>query len=300
MVFEQRTRRVFLGQTVAGAAALAAQTPASTSVLPTTTGFLKRPGAEIYYETTGSGPAIVFAHGLGGNHLSWWQQVPYFAKRYTCVTFAHRGFAPSRLESGGPDPALFAGDLAALIDHLKLADVRLVAQSMGGWTCLDYTLRHPDRVRALVMASTSGAVDLNTLDQPGRERVENWSSAKRDAQANLRRRNIHPAAGERMAREQPAMHFLYREIDWLSSAFDKEALRAKLVAARTTPVSALKRLRMPLLFISGNEDVVFPPPAAVALAAAIPGAKLERVPKSGHSVYFERADTFNRLLAAFV
>lgn len=70
MVFEQRTRRVFLGQTVAGAAGLAAQTPASTSVLPTTTGFVKRPGAEIYYETTGSGPAIVFAHGLGGNHLS--------------------------------------------------------------------------------------------------------------------------------------------------------------------------------------------------------------------------------------
>src|SRR5579864_7857721 len=191
MESEQRTRRVFLGQTVAGAAALAAQTPASTSVLPTTAGYVKRPGAEIYYETTGTGPAIVFAHGLGGNHLSWWQQVPYFVKRYTCVTFAHRGFAPSRLESGGPDPALFADDLAALIDHLKLSDVRLVAQSMGGWTCLDYALRHPGRVRALVMASTSGAADLNALDQPGRERVENWVSANRDAQASLRRRNIN-------------------------------------------------------------------------------------------------------------
>jgi pimeloyl-ACP methyl ester carboxylesterase len=57
---------------------------------------------------------------------------------------------------------------------------------------------------------------------------------------------------------------------------------------------------MRVLFISGNEDVVFPPPAAVALAAVVPGAKSERVPNSGHSVYFERPGTFNRLVAAFL
>jgi|SRR5579863_5644930 len=170
MAFRQQTRRVFLGQTTAGAAALAAQTSTSAAVTPTTSGILKRPGAEIYYETTGSGPAIVFAHGLGGSHLSWWQQVPYFCSHYTCVTFAHRGFAPSRLEAGVNDPALFAEDLATLIDHLKLAEVRLVAQSMGGWTCLDYTLRHPDRVRALVMAATGGTTDLKTLETPDRKR----------------------------------------------------------------------------------------------------------------------------------
>ena len=46
---------------------------------------LRRNGAEIYYEVFGSGPAIVFAHGLGGNHLSWWQQVAHFAPTRTCV-----------------------------------------------------------------------------------------------------------------------------------------------------------------------------------------------------------------------
>ena len=227
--------------------------------------------------------------------------MPHFTQRYTCVTFAHRGFAPSRLEAGAPDPALFTDDLAALIDHLKLKDVRLVAQSMGGWTCLDYALLHPDRVRALVMAATGGITDLSTLDPSSRQRIESWSASNRDAGAQLTRRSIHPAAGERMAREQPALHFLYREIDRLSGGgFDKEALRAKLIAARTLPADALKRLRMPVLFISGNEDIVFPPPAAAALAAAIPGAKLERIPEAGHSVYFERAETFNRLVGAFL
>ena len=48
---------------------------------------LHRDGAEIHYEVYGKGPAVVFAHGLGGNHLSWWQQVAQFAPTHTCVVF---------------------------------------------------------------------------------------------------------------------------------------------------------------------------------------------------------------------
>ena len=93
-------------------------------------GKLERPFGKLHYEVTGSGPALIFAHGLGGNQMSWWQQVAYFAPYYTCVAFAHRGFAPSDPVAGGPDAADYAGDLAALIDHLKFTDVRLVGQSM--------------------------------------------------------------------------------------------------------------------------------------------------------------------------
>ena len=58
--------------------------------------FVKSRGAEIYYEVHGEGPVLVFAHGMGGNHLSWWQQVPEFVGRgYRVVTFDHRGFGRS-------------------------------------------------------------------------------------------------------------------------------------------------------------------------------------------------------------
>ena len=275
------------------------QGPANGNPAAVTSGFIQNAGAEIYYECTGSGPAVLFAHGLGGNHLSWWQQVPHFSHHSACVTFAHRGFSPSRVASGTVDPALFEGDLLALVDHLRLAEVRLVAQSMGGWACLNFALHHPQRVRALVMASTGGAVDLKTLDAGDRKSIESWLAARGGVQAELGKRGIHPAAGERMAHEQPALEFLYREIDRLSSGVDKEALRARLLAARTLPAEDLKRLAVPVLFISGTEDIVFPPPAAVALASLVPGAKLESVPAAGHSVYFERPEIFNRLVLDF-
>ena len=123
-------------------------------------GRLKRPFGDLYYEVSGSGPALLFAHGLGGNHLSWWQQVAHFAPQLhlrepSPIAASRR---PSAID-GGPDPADYAADLAALIDHLKFPDVRLVGQSMGGWTMLEYAIAHPAKVKALVLSSTSGTID---------------------------------------------------------------------------------------------------------------------------------------------
>jgi 3-oxoadipate enol-lactonase len=264
---------------------------------PTKRGYLDRPGCRLYYEVTGAGPAIVFAHGLGGNHLSWWQQVPHFSTRYTCVTFAHRGFAPSSEISGGPDPADYAGDLAALIDHLALDRVFLVAQSMGGWACLEYALAEPDRVHALVLASTAGAIARRASLLRDPPTLDAWIARAAAARTDMQRDGVHPAAGARMAREQPALHFLYRAIDATAGAkFDKEALRARMIALQTRPPEDLGRLNVPTLFITGDEDVVFPPLLAPALAGLMPHARVEHVPAAGHSVYFERAEIFNRLL----
>jgi len=254
--------------------------------------FLPLDGCELYYETTGSGPALVFAHGLAGNHLSWWQQVPHFRGRYTCVTFAHRGFWPS---TGAAEPERFASDLAALIDHLAFDDVRLIAQSMGGWTCLSYALRHPERVRALAMSGSTG-----TFAHPEIDRIH--AEARRDGnpEADLFARGVHPAAGERMAREQPELHYLYQRISDLSDEVDRQAVRRALVAMRTTPPETLAALRTPLLCVSGQEDIVVPPAAVALFASLAPGGRLERVPEAGHSVYFERAATYNRLVDEFL
>jgi 3-oxoadipate enol-lactonase len=251
---------------------------------------LARDHCDLYYEIHGSGPPLIFAHGAGGNHLSWWQQVPHFQNRFTCVTFAQRGFGHSRERAGGPGPDGFVDDLEALIEYLGFGEVRLVAQSMGGWTCLGYTLRHPERVTALVMADTIG-----TLTHPEADRLidENRAQGHREA---LFERGIHPACGERMAREQPALHFLYTQVSDLTSLPVGMDLPARLTALRTTPPEAVAALRLPVLCLAGTEDIVIPPGAVEILASLIPGARYVAVPEAGHSVYWERAETFNRLV----
>ena len=260
-------------------------------------GRLRRDGAEICYEVSGSGPAMVFAHGLGGNHMSWWQQLPHFARTHTCVAFAHRGFPPSSSVPGSRAPDAYADDLAALLDSLNLQEAVLVGQSMGGWTCLEYALREPKRVRALVMASTSGTLDYNQLDDA---EVREWTRRAPDALAQLAKQGIHPAAGERMAREQPALAQLYSQISDLSDATFREDVRKRLMELRTRPPALLAELEMPVLFITGDEDWVFPSAAGPALGALPPNGRAVRVPAAGHSVYFERAAKFNELLETVI
>ena len=267
---------------------------------PRRRGLLQRPDCRIAYEVTGSGPAIVFAHGLGGNHMSWWQQVAHFAPSWTCVTFAHRGFAPSSPIPGGPDPADFADDLAALIEHLELSEVRIVAQSMGGWSTVEYALRRPAGLRALVLAATTGTIHPRLIRQPERDLLPAWQHAGAGLAPRLAAAGIHVAAGVRMATEQPALHLLYRHIDDMNASLDKEALRARMAQSRIRAPEALAEAGVPVLLIAGDEDIVMPPFAAEAIAAGVPGAKAARVARAGHSAYFERADVFNAILADFL
>jgi pimeloyl-ACP methyl ester carboxylesterase len=267
---------------------------------PRRRGVLRRPDCGIAYEVTGSGPAIVFAHGLGGNHLSWWRQVAHFAKTWTCVTFAHRGFAPSSPIEGGPLPADYADDLAALIDHLGLTDTRIVAQSMGGWTAVEYALRKPSGLRGMVLAATTGTIDPERMRHPERDMLPAWRDAGAALAPALAASGIHVAAGARMAAEQPALHLLYRHIDDMNAGLDKEALRVRLFQARTRPPEALADAGIPVLLIAGDEDIVMPPFAAEAIAAVVPGASSARIKLAGHSAYFERAEEFNALVAGFL
>src|SRR5207302_4769089 len=187
-------RDILVGSATALAASVFTSTTRAlaqgTTAPATKRGFLDRPGCRIYYEVTGSGPPILFAHGLGSNHLTWWQQVPHFAEHYTCVTFAHRGYAPSSEIPGGPDPLDAAGDLAALIDHLQLTDVRLVAQSQGGWASIEYLLSNPHTVRALVLVSTCGTIHKPSIPLTDSQRLPAWERQAAEARADMQRHGI--------------------------------------------------------------------------------------------------------------
>lgn len=257
-------------------------------------------GAGIHAEAWGSGPALVFAHGLGGSHLSWWQQVARFAPSHRCIVFAHRGFGPSVAPAGGVDPACYAPDLEAVLDAFAVDSAVLVGQSMGGWTVLDFALAHPRRVRGLVLSATSGSIDPRTLGEDLQAPLAAWAAQAETARAACAAAGIHPAAGARMAREQPALHHLYQQIDAGSAALDKQALRARLVAARSRDAGVARRIACPALVAMGEEDIVVPALVAARLAAAFPAGAARLYAETGHSPYFERAAAFGADLAAFL
>jgi 3-oxoadipate enol-lactonase len=240
-------------------------------------------GIELYYEVHGDGPAIVFAHGAGGNHLSWWQQVPVFARQYRCITFDHRGFGQSPDVPDGPGSQAFVEDLRQLLDHLKIERVSLVAQSMGGRTCLGFTLAYPGRVQALVMADTTGGFADARMAQ-----------LRAEGETALTGPNPPPRTYARQfPEEQPAQAFLYEQIRVLNPP-RREASVPGLTAEE------IQALRTPTLLIVGEHDVIAPPSIMKMFQSYIPHARLTEVAGAGHSVYFENPEAFNRTVLEFL
>jgi 3-oxoadipate enol-lactonase len=241
-------------------------------------------GIDIYYEISGEGPAVVFAHGKGGNHVSWWQQVPVFSRTFRCVTFDHRGWGRSLNPRGSIGREAFVDDLRGLLDHLEVHRTFLVAQSMGGLTCLGFALGHPERTMGLVLADTTGGIGDPAV-------VETIRSRKAPKDVTLRAMS----AGFRDS--DPAGAFLYKEINLLNPPRDPEP--NGFTSGEGPKAEDLARMRVPTLLIVGEEDQVMPPPAMERSRDLIPGSRLERVPGAGHSVYFEKPDLFNRLVLDF-
>src|SRR5579863_492139 len=151
-------RRSFLRQVAAGSAATLAVASSERAVLAEDKYLTsaKLGDFSLYYEVHGSGPAVVLAHGAGGTHMSWWQQVPVLSQKYKCITIDHRTLGYSRDVKGGPGRRAFVPDLTGLLDHLGIQKTALVGQSMGGTTVLGFASAHPDRVSALIMSDTTG------------------------------------------------------------------------------------------------------------------------------------------------
>jgi 3-oxoadipate enol-lactonase len=245
-------------------------------------------GTNLYYETHGSGPAIVFCHGAGGNHLSWYQQVPFFRDRFTCVTFDHRGFGQSLDSRPVGERPRFDEDLGALVDHLGLEEVRLVAQSMGGWTALGYAVTHPNKVAALVMADTAGG-----LTSPGLE------AARAAGRERMRSRGLLGGAlSDGFRARNPAGAFLYDQVFALNPPRDTSP-GASPMARLSVSAEQAAEIDLPVLFIEGEDDILIPPEVIRIANKLIPKSRLEMVAEAGHSVYFERPDQFNRIVDQF-
>ena len=247
---------------------------------------------DLYYEVHGDGPPLVFAHGAGGNHLVWWQQVPEFARDYRVITFDHRAFGLSPDVPHGPGRRAFPLDLHALLDHLGVREFAIVAHSMGGRTATPFLWLFPDRMRALVLSGTIGGALTDEV------RAIQAAHAEGVAGQSLRSRALRPG----IDREDPRRAHLFRAINRLNPPRGRDFLAPSPGLGRwtgsTTPL--LARAGLPTLFVVGAHDMIVPAEAMRAAHRGLPGSRFAEIANAGHSAYFEQPEDYNRVLRDFL
>ena len=253
--------------------------------------FVHSHDAEVYYGTQGEGPAILFAHGGGGNAASWFAQVAHFSPSHQCIAFDHRGFGRSRYEAERFEPDRYADDARAILDELGVERAHVVAQSLGALTAVRLALQSPERVRSLVLCSSP----LGIADEFAVQKVVGGAVRIAQLGASGIRETFAPASLENAGLMQ-----LYATIASFNLDLRPELAPTILAQEILLPAERLKEIACPTLTVTGRYDSLVPPEVMHHFAKRIPGAECVEFEASGHSPYFEEPEAFNRMLERFL
>lgn len=251
-------------------------------------------GLRIHYLAQGFGPVVLLLHGLGSCGEDWLLlQAPALRQRYRVLMPDLRGHGWSDVPPGPYTVPQMADDMAGFLDAVGADSAHVVGLSLGGAIAQALAVRHPERVRSLVLVNTFAHL-----------RPKGWAEWRRTLvrflvplvnlarYARMEAEELFPRPGQRGLRR-----VAFQRLCSTQPAGFRAAL---LAAARYDGRRDLARIRVPTLVVAGLEDTVVPLRAKEELAARIPGARLVTVPRSGHATPTDQPVLFNRLLLQFL
>jgi pimeloyl-ACP methyl ester carboxylesterase len=250
------------------------------------------------YADLGPGPAVVLLHGFPLSRAMWAEQLAGLGTTYRIIAPDLRGHGESPAPEGVYTMDDMADDVIELLGTLHITEpIVLGGLSMGGYVALSLVVRYPDRVRALMLMDTRAGADTPEAAQ-GREAtartVLDLDKPTPVVEAMLPKLFSKLTLETRPERVEP----LRDVMEQMTPRGIAGALRG--MAKRPDRRADLPGISVPTLVLVGEEDVITPPAEARALADAIPNARLEVIPQSGHMAPYENPAVANAAILRFL
>jgi 3-oxoadipate enol-lactonase len=254
-------------------------------------------GQRLFYEIHGDGEPMLLVTGLGGDHLSWGEQLEAFSARYRTIVFDNRDSGQSTECAEGYEIVDMARDALALADAGGLDSFHLLGVSMGGAIAQDVALAEPGRVRTLTLAMTWGGDG-------------HWGRVRGRLMANAALRTppeehveqlLHSCLSEELF-EDPERVAYFRKLvldNPYPQSVEAFARQAQAVG-RHEARDRLGRLEMPVHVIGAERDLMVPVWKSRELVELIPHARLTVLAGGSHGANMEKAKEFNRAVLDFL
>jgi pimeloyl-ACP methyl ester carboxylesterase len=253
--------------------------------------------AQLAYERSGQGPAVLLIQGVGTVGEGWRPQVEGLADSFTLISFDNRGIGRSTIE-GPLSIETMAADALAIMRAEHLDQFHVVGHSMGGLIAQEVALSAPGQVKSLSLLCTFAAGKQGSTPS-----------------ASMLVTALRTRIGTRPMRRRAFLELVMPRA--VLAEFDHEALAEQLAPLfghdlADQPAIVMKQLRamsrydararlgrlagIPTLVVTALEDRIARPRFGRQLAAAIPGASLVELPQAGHGVPIHNAARINELL----
>jgi len=261
-------------------------------------------GARLYVEASGQGYPIIFIHEFASDLRGWESQFEHFSRGFRCIAYNARGYPPSDV----PEDAACYGwelavdDIAAVMHGLSIERAHLVGLSMGGYAALQFGLRYPEKVSAIVAASVGSGSHPTQRDAWLRET---------SVLSRIFIDHGMVAMAERMARGPARIQLKYKDPgSWQEFIFRLrqhspqgmshtmarcQALRPSLHDLR----DQFSEMTTPVLLAVGDEDAACLE-TNLMLKSALADAGLWICPNTGHGINLEEPAAFNAQIESFL
>ncbi|HUU71908.1 MAG TPA: alpha/beta hydrolase [Burkholderiales bacterium] len=258
---------------------------------------------KLYFEETGAGTPIVFAHEFAGDCRSWEAQVRHFARRYRCITFNARGYPPSDVPQ---QAALYSqqrarDDILCVLDGLGIERAHIVGLSMGAFATLHFGMAYSDRALSLVVAGCGYGSHPDQYESFQREANALAQTIREEGMAHVAATYGHGPTRMQLRDKDP------RGFDDFIRFFSEHSAEGSAMTmenyqGKRPSLYALQKemagITAPLLVVAGDEDDATLEPS-IMMKRAIATCGLVVLPRSGHVLNIEEPALFNRVLEDF-
>jgi pimeloyl-ACP methyl ester carboxylesterase len=265
---------------------------------------------QIAYIDQGSGDyTIILVHGLASNAGFWRYNIPELSKNYRVIAVDLPGYGKSQKGDYPYTLSFYADEIKKLIEELKLKNVVYVGHSMGGQIGLILSMKYPNLLDKLVLASPAGFEKFERGEGDWLRSVITMKGIKSTTEEGIRRNlsNNFYNFGDKwewMVEERVRMR---KATDFDEFAYTVvRCVNAMLDEPTSDKLSAIK---VPTLIIYGKYDGLIPNPylhpgfpsdVYEKGAKGIKDSKLVQLDNAGHMIQIEKAAEFNQAVLNFL
>ncbi|MGQ0815779.1 MAG: alpha/beta fold hydrolase [Gemmatimonadota bacterium] len=248
------------------------------------------------WREAGAGDPLILIHGFPFNSTIWNPQLESVPEGWRFIAPDLRGFGDSPLGAGALTMDTFADDVVSLMDAQNVEQAVVCGLSMGGYVALSLVMRHPDRVRALVLVATRAGADN---EQAKRTRLEQATRVRAEGVKFVVDTMLPKLFSAHSRMKLPNMVAQVRAI---MQATPPETMARALegMAARKDYTGELSSINVSTLVVRGEQDEIIPAADMESIARSVRGARHEMVALTGHLPNHEAPDVFNTILAQFL
>ena len=246
-------------------------------------------GTNLSYDRMGSGEPLVLIHGLG-EQKEGWQFQHRFADYFDVIIPDLRGFGKTKCPEGEEISInAFARDIVSLLDHLAIKDAHILGFSMGGIISQEIYKISPEKVKSFILASTIFYIPtwLEKLLSLSNKKYATMTVEQFKSEATLR--CLYDKSDEMVQKVMP---------NW-SNHLDG-FLASWKACIHIDYRETLKKINVPTLIISCQNDKICPSFLQKRMHQLIPNSKRYLIKKAGHVAKIEKNEEFNRVVLNFL